>query len=163
MTPEATGKIANTLANVVLKAMGFMFSNVKSMQKYLKTVDGWINFSIGLTTEDGSVVAGLEGCDAQGVPYCQKGFATQHTVLQEGAFDGIRVCGPGPMMKAVARVVAGWKQNAGPRFCEVSLENKMACGLGACLCCVTEDKNGHNRCVCTEGPVFNINELPWQI
>lgn len=55
MTPEATGKIANTLANVVLKAMGFMFSNVKSMQKYLKTVDGWINFSIGLTTEDGSV------------------------------------------------------------------------------------------------------------
>ena len=46
--------------------------------------------------------------------------------------------------------------------CYVSLENKMACGLGACLCCVTEDNKGHNRCVCSEGPVFNINELPWQ-
>lgn len=113
-----------------------------------------------VTTEDGSVVPGLEGCDAQGVPYCQKGFATQHTVLQEGAFDGIRVCGPGPMMKAVARVVSGWKQNAGPRFCEVSLENKMACGLGVCLCCVEDTKEGH-KCVCSEGPVFDVKELKW--
>ena len=55
MSPETSGKIANSLANAVLKAMGFMFSNVKSMQSYLKTVDGWINFSIGLTTEDGAV------------------------------------------------------------------------------------------------------------
>ena len=46
--------------------------------------------------------------------------------------------------------------------CEVSLENKMACGLGACLCCVENTKDG-NVCVCTEGPVFNINDLLWQI
>ena len=55
MSPETSGKIANSLANAVLKAMGAMFSNVRSMQSYLKTVDGWINFSIGLTTEDGAV------------------------------------------------------------------------------------------------------------
>ena len=113
-----------------------------------------------VTTEDGSVVAGLEGCDAEGNAYCQKGFATQHTILREGAFDAIRVCGPGPMMKAVAKLVSSWKQNEEPRFCEVSLENKMACGLGVCLCCVEDTKEGH-KCVCSEGPVFDVKELKW--
>ena len=46
--------------------------------------------------------------------------------------------------------------------CEVSLENMMACGLGACLCCVEKTTEG-NLCVCKEGPVFNINRLLWQI
>ena len=45
--------------------------------------------------------------------------------------------------------------------CEVSLENTMACGIGACLCCVEKNKEGHNVCVCTEGPVFNIEKLSW--
>ena len=45
--------------------------------------------------------------------------------------------------------------------CEVSLENRMACGLGACLCCVEKKADGHNVCVCTDGPVFNTKELPW--
>ncbi|MDE6688718.1 MAG: dihydroorotate dehydrogenase electron transfer subunit, partial [Prevotella sp.] len=45
--------------------------------------------------------------------------------------------------------------------CEVSLENLMACGLGACLCCVEKTTDG-NLCVCKEGPVFNINRLLWQ-
>ena len=112
------------------------------------------------TTEDGSIVPGLEGEDAEGRPYCQKGFATQHTILQEGAFDAIRVCGPGPMMKAVAKVVGAWKQNEQPKFCEVSLENKMACGLGVCLCCVEDTKDGH-KCVCSDGPVFDIKDLKW--
>jgi len=44
----------------------------------------------------------------------------------------------------------------------VSLENTMACGIGACLCCVTDTTEGH-LCVCTEGPVFNITKLKWQI
>lgn len=104
-----------------------------------------------ITSEDGSVIDGLD---------CQRGFATQHTVLKEGAFDAIRVCGPGPMMKAVAKVVGQWKQNEEPHFCEVSLENKMACGLGVCLCCVEDTKDGH-KCVCSEGPVFDIKDLKW--
>lgn len=104
-----------------------------------------------ITSEDGSVIDGLD---------CQRGFVTQHTVLQEGAFDAIRVCGPGPMMKAVARAVSGWQQNEAPHFCEVSLENKMACGLGVCLCCVEDTKEGH-KCVCSEGPVFDVKDLKW--
>ena len=45
--------------------------------------------------------------------------------------------------------------------CEVSLENTMACGIGACLCCVEDTKDEGNVCVCKDGPVFNINRLKW--
>jgi len=38
----------------------------------------------------------------------------------------------------------------------------MACGLGACLCCVEKTTQG-NLCVCKEGPVFNVKQLLWQI
>ena len=93
-----------------------------------------------VTTEDGS--AG------------EQGFVTNHSVLSE-KFSHISCCGPLPMMKAVARYA---KENAIP--CEVSLENKMACGLGACLCCVEKTTEG-NLCVCKEGPVFDVKRLNW--
>lgn len=88
----------------------------------------------------------------------EKGFVTQHSLWQSIAqFTKIFCCGPEAMMKAVAAMA---KKKA--IECEVSLENTMACGIGACLCCVTETIRGH-ECVCTSGPVFNINELKWQI
>ncbi len=93
------------------------------------------------TTEDGS--------------YGERGLVTQHSIFRELNFDTIYSCGPTPMMKAVASYAA--QINA---FCEVSLENTMACGFGACLCCVTDTTEGH-VCVCTEGPVFNITKLKW--
>lgn len=94
-----------------------------------------------LTTEDGS----------QG----EKGFVTDHPILRNGQFDRIFCCGPQSMMKAVAAYCL--KNNT---ECEVSLENLMACGIGVCLCCVTETING-NVCTCTDGPVFNIKQLKW--
>lgn len=84
----------------------------------------------------------------------EKGLVTAHSILQRH-FDYVFCCGPAPMMKAVA--VVARKMGA---ECEVSLENMMACGLGACLCCVENTVKG-NVCVCTEGPVFNINQLTW--
>lgn len=86
----------------------------------------------------------------------EKGLVTVHPVLQACAFDQVYTCGPTPMMKAVAAVA---KAHNVP--CQVSLENKMACGIGACLCCVTPDKDQHHRCVCTEGPVFDADVLGW--
>lgn len=96
-----------------------------------------------VTTEDGS-----EG---------ERGFVTNHSVLTQERFDQISTCGPKPMMMAVARYA-----KAENISCEVSLENKMACGVGACLCCVEKTTEG-NVCVCKEGPVLNINKLSWQI
>lgn len=87
----------------------------------------------------------------------EQGYVTQHSVLAREQFDQVYICGPKPMMVAVAR----WAKGAGV-VCEVSLENKMACGVGACLCCVEDTKEG-NVCVCKEGPVFSIDKLSWQI
>lgn len=95
-----------------------------------------------VTTEDGSMG--------------EKGFVTNHSILSQERFDHISTCGPTPMMKAVARYA---RQNNVD--CEVSLENLMACGLGACLCCVEKTTEG-NLCVCKDGPVFNIQKLLWQ-
>ena len=92
-----------------------------------------------ITTEDGS--AG------------EVGFVTNHSVLENEKFDMISTCGPKPMMVSVAR----FAKKAGVE-CEVSLENKMACGVGACLCCVEKTTEG-NQCVCKDGPVININSL----
>jgi len=94
-----------------------------------------------VTTEDGSLG--------------EKGFVTMHSVWTERQFDKIYVCGPKPMMKAVAKLAA-----EKDTWCEVSLENLMACGLGACLCCVEDTVDGH-VCVCKEGPVFNTRRLKW--
>ena len=94
-----------------------------------------------VTTEDGSLG--------------EKGFVTMHSLWQKQSFDKIYVCGPKPMMKAVAKLSAEKDM-----WCEVSLENLMACGLGACLCCVEDTVDGH-VCVCKEGPVFNTRRLKW--
>lgn len=87
----------------------------------------------------------------------EQGYVTQHSVLAREQFAQVYTCGPKPMMVAVAR----WAKRVGVP-CEVSLENKMACGVGACLCCVEDTKEG-NVCVCKEGPVFSIDKLSWQI
>ena len=83
----------------------------------------------------------------------EKGFVTDHSIWQTETFDRIAVCGPKPMMAAVAKKA---RQLGTP--CEVSLENMMACGLGACLCCVEKTTEG-NVCVCKDGPVFDIEKL----
>lgn len=80
------------------------------------------------------------------------GIVTTHPAFTD-TYDIIYTCGPTPMMKAVARSAA----ERGLR-CEVSLENMMACGVGACLCCVTDTDQGH-RCVCKDGPVFDISTM----
>lgn len=92
-----------------------------------------------VATDDGS-------CGHKGVVTSLPGF-DEH-------YDKIYCCGPTPMMKAVARIA-----RAKDIWCEVSLENHMACGIGACLCCVENTSDRGNVCVCTEGPVFNINRL----
>ena len=87
----------------------------------------------------------------------EKGFVTQHSVFTKNLklYDKIYACGPDGMMRAIAKEAMNKDV-----FCEVSLENLMACGFGVCLCCI-EPTNKGNLCVCTEGPVFNINDLKW--
>jgi dihydroorotate dehydrogenase electron transfer subunit len=94
-----------------------------------------------LFTEDGS--SGL------------KGYPTSHMETYP-AGTAVHTCGPLPLMKAAERTcrMRGMKSWH-------SLEERMACGAGACLGCVVQTVSGH-RLVCKDGPVFPGEELPWQ-
>lgn len=127
-----------------LKEAGFkpMFLLGARSETDIFQMDNFLQYGdVYITTEDGSLG--------------EKGYVTNHSVLENTRFDRIYTCGPKPMMMAVARYASSKKIT-----CEVSLENTMACGIGACLCCVEKTREGH-VCVCTEGPVFNIEKLTW--
>lgn len=69
----------------------------------------------------------------------------------------VLACGPRPMLKAVVRLAA---EKSAP--CQVGLEARMACGMGACLTCAVPDRDGRVRHVCTDGPVFDADEIDWE-
>ena len=92
--------------------------------------------------------------------YGTKGFVTD-------AFDGLMergyefthfyTCGPEPMLRAVFS-----KVYEGAGICgQMSFEERMGCGFGACMGCSVRTKDGYKR-VCKDGPVFRTEEIPWQ-
>ena len=101
-----------------------------------------------MATEDGS--AGVRG--------------TVLDAIECAGVDGdvVYACGPMPMLKAVAEYA---EKKGIPAY--LSLEERMACGVGACLGCIvkTKEKDAHsnvnNARICTEGPVFLASELKW--
>lgn len=79
--------------------------------------------------------------------------------LREGACDIIYACGPKVMLKAVAQTAEKYGIE-----CQVSLEERMGCGIGACLVCACriKTKDGEkNKHVCKDGPVFDAREVVW--
>ena len=80
-----------------------------------------------------------------------KGFITDF--LNPAEYGAIFACGPLPMLKAVA---ASCAQASVP--CFVSMEKRMACGVGACLGCTVKTVSGNKRC-CADGPIFNAEEV----
>ena len=83
------------------------------------------------------------------------GFVTQ--LYDPADYDVVLICGPTPMMRNAARLCA---EKGTP--CLVSLEKKMACGIGACLGCTIETASGA-KSVCKDGPVFAGTEVfGWQ-
>ena len=96
-----------------------------------------------ITTDDGS--AGVKGFVTDLLP----------KVLSKKNYDAVFVCGPPIMMKNVAALVA--QKNI---RCEVSMEGRMACGLGACLSCSIDTVDGRKK-VCTDGPIFDAKKIIW--
>lgn len=86
-----------------------------------------------------------------------KGFVTDILKERINEIDEVCACGPTPMLKAVAEVCREYGKP-----CQISLEERMACGIGACLvCAVKVRKNGGEimQHVCKNGPVFNAEEV----
>jgi dihydroorotate dehydrogenase electron transfer subunit len=78
----------------------------------------------------------------------------EHFLAAE-TFDYVAACGPEPMLRIVAALAQGATVP-----CELSLERRMACGIGACLSCVVQTTDGLKR-ACVDGPVFSAEELLW--
>lgn len=98
---------------------------------------------IHITTDDGS-------CGMQG-------FVTVplEEILRDEGCDLVVCCGPEPAMRAVHNLCARYE-------CAllVSLEKRMACGIGACLSCVVKTDEGLRRS-CVDGPVFDASKVVW--
>lgn len=98
---------------------------------------------VHVTTDDGSM--GTKGFTVDLLP----------ELLKQTEYDRVFVCGPERMMEAVAAFAEARRIP-----CQVSLEKRMACGVGACLSCTCESKDGGKRKkVCTDGPVFWAREV----
>lgn len=97
---------------------------------------------IFITTDDGSL--GSKGFTVTLLP----------ELLQKKSYDRIIVCGPEIMMRGIAALA-----EKAHIPCQVSLEKRMACGLGACLSCSIDTNDGQRKKVCKDGPVFWAKEV----
>lgn len=97
--------------------------------------------NIFVTTDDGSL--GKKGFTVDLLP----------ELLENGDYDLVITCGPEIMMRGIYKVAKEYGVK-----CQVSLEKRMACGLGACLSCAIDTVNGRKK-VCKDGPVFFAEEV----
>lgn len=102
---------------------------------FLKDEFEELGVPVTLTTVDGS--AGVRGFVTDALP---------------DNYDSVFACGPLPMLRAVYAKC--------PDPGQFSLEERMACGFGACMGCTVQTNHGPRR-VCKDGPVFRKEELPW--
>ena len=83
---KAVGAVANQITHVVLQYFAFQFTYVKKNNDYLKTVDGWLDFSIAITTEDGAVKQSLWFKDGK-VDFDQEAFRETAEYIKDNVSD----------------------------------------------------------------------------
>lgn len=120
--------------------IGFRSKNVICMENAF----AFLSIRSVIVTDDGS--------------YGYKGNAVQAFLedYDNASPDLILACGPQPMLRALKE---GLKERGIRVPCYVSLEERMGCGIGACLVCACKKSDGTNARVCKDGPVFNIDEV----
>lgn len=111
-----------------------------------------LGYEVKISTDDGSKgfkgrVTDLLKCLLSTIPACRRG--------RDYRLSTIYACGPKPMLKEINTLSKKYNVPA-----QISLEEHMACGIGACLGCVVKTSEGFKR-VCKEGPVFNADEIIW--
>jgi len=109
-----------------------------------------LNVNLSLTTEDGSL--GIEGLVTD--------LLDEYIGQELNQLSTIYACGPTPMLKKVAQMAT-----ASNLRCYVSLEGRMACGLGICMGCAVKAHNNPNKpyyYVCQDGPVFSSEMIDWR-
>jgi dihydroorotate dehydrogenase electron transfer subunit len=125
----------------------FYGARTKNELLMLNELKGLVRKELIISTDDGS-----EGAKGKIVDVFDN-FFTRHSSLVTR--HSLYACGPTPMLKAVSKFALE-KEIKG----YISMEENMACGVGACLGCTVKTKKGYKR-VCKEGPVFPIEEIVW--
>ena len=133
----------------------------KNDNKNVNTYLGFRNKDLVVLEEEFSKVSDKLTITTDDGSYSKKGFAIQFLEedIKNGKIDAIYACGPLPMLKAVQKLA-----NDKNIKCQISLEEKMACGLGVCLGCAVKkamspsDKPEYWH-VCKAGPVFDSKEV----
>ncbi|MDD2331612.1 MAG: dihydroorotate dehydrogenase electron transfer subunit [Candidatus Cloacimonetes bacterium] len=146
--------------NVVLISGGIGYAPLWYLSKKLK-LENYVYWLHGgnskpdvfpcdeIWTEDGSI--GYQGLVTQGL----------ETRCSEHPTDIIIACGSGPMLKAIQKIAKAHRIEL-----IVSMEAYMACGIGACYGCAVpcgDTGNVYYKRVCKDGPVFNSNEICWEL
>ncbi len=144
------GMGAAPLENLLLHNRDIEFDTVLGFRSQKVSYRLWyfqhLSHDFNVLTEDGSIG--------------EKGFVTQkvEALLKENHYDAIYACGPSAMMKALKKNVEPY-----PVPCFVSLEERMGCGIGACLVCNCkirrQDGSFTYKRVCKDGPVFLLREV----
>jgi len=123
---------------------------------------------LGFRTKDAVILEDefRAACDEVTVATDDGSYGTYGTIaaplremLASGGYAGVLACGPRAMLRAVAEICA---EHSVP--CQVSMEERMGCGVGACLVCACKTREGGARAmrrVCKDGPVFWAEEVCW--
>ncbi len=124
-------------------ALGFRTKDLVTLEDEFKSHCN----NLYIATDDGSY--GFHGNALQAVK----------EKLESGAYEAVYACGPLPMLKALKEITDKYNIH-----CQISMEERMGCGIGACLCCnikVEDDSEEGFRHlhVCKDGPVFNAREV----
>lgn len=109
--------------------------------------------AVKVSTDDGS--KGLRGLVTEPLKEFLE-TCELNAYLPELRHAAIYACGPNPMLKAVSRIAS---EHGIP--CQVSFEERMACGVGVCLGCPVKVIGNEYKMVCKDGPVFNAAEIAW--
>lgn len=88
----------------------------------------------------------------------RRGMVTELLPDYLGWADAVYACGPKPMFLSILEIV---RRTGVRKPVQVSLEENMACGVGACFGCVVETRRGEMKSVCEDGPVFEMRDLAW--
>ena len=104
-----------------------------------------------VTSDDGSIGAIGTVTDAFAADLAE---ADPPAVGPLGRYDAVFACGPEPMLKSVQGICAERELDA-----QLCVEQRMACGIGACFVCSCADARGGYRRVCKDGPVFSSKDI----
>ena len=111
---------------------------------------------VKISTEDGSL--GRKGLvtDLLEEEILQLTLQSDFVAFNSKPSTVLYACGPMEMLKEIAKIARSRRI-----FCQVSLEEHLACGVGACQGCVIRVKGERYKRVCKDGPVFNSKEIAW--